>query len=92
MEHALNHPSISLDKIHVITNKKSGQEEFGSVSMETIMDTTTRVFLAISLLGSIFSIVLGAVTSIRQIIDSLFLFIKNVLKWLFIDTDGYFKE
>lgn len=62
------------------------------MSMETIMDTTTRVFLAISLLGSIFSIVQGAVTSIRQIIDSLFLFIKNVLKWLFIDTDGYFKE
>ena len=92
MEHALNHPSISLDKIQIIINKKSGQEEFGSVSMETIMDTTTRVFLAISLLGSIFSIVLGAVTSIRQIIDSLFLFIKNVLKWLFIDTDGYFKE
>lgn len=92
MEHALNHPSISLDKIHIIINKKSGQEEFGSVSMETIMDTTTRVFLAISLLGSIFSIVLGAVTSIRQIIDSLFLFIKNVLKWLFIDTDGFFKE
>ncbi|KPQ43751.1 MAG: hypothetical protein MPEBLZ_01625 [Candidatus Methanoperedens nitroreducens] len=92
MEHALNHPSISLDKIHIIINEKSWQEEFGSVSMETIMDTTTRVFLAISLLGSIFSIVLGAVTSIRQIIDSLFLFIKNVLKWLFIDTDGYFKE
>ncbi len=92
MEHALNHPSISHDKIHIIISKKSGQEEFGSVSMETIMDTTTRVFLAISLLGSIFSIVQGAVTSIRQIIDSLFLFIKNVLKWLFIDTDGFFKE
>ncbi len=60
--------------------------------METIMDTTTRVFLGISLLGSIFSIVLGAVDSIRQIIDSLFLFIKKVLKMVFIDTDGYFKE
>ncbi len=92
MEHALNHPSISHDKNHKPICKKSGQEEFGSVSMETIMDTTTRVFLAISLLGTIFSIVLGAVTSIRQIIDSLFLFIKHVLKWLFIDTDGYFKE
>ena len=62
------------------------------MSMETIMDTTTRVFLAISLLGSIFSIVQGAVASVRQIIDSLFLFIKNVLKMIFIDTDGFFKE
>ena len=92
MEHALNHPSISHDKNHKPICKKSGQEDFGSVSMETIMDTTTRVFLAISLLGSIFSIVQGAVTSVRQIIDSLFLFIKNVLKMIFIDTDGFFKE
>ncbi len=92
MEHALNHPSISHNKNHKPICKKSGQEDFGSVSMETIMDTTTRVFLAISLLGSIFSIVQGAVTSVRQIIDSLFLFIKNVLKMIFIDTDGFFKE
>jgi hypothetical protein len=92
MEHAPNHPSISHNKNHKPICKKSGQEDFGSVSMETIMDTTTRVFLAISLLGSIFSIVQGAVTSVRQIIDSLFLFIKNVLKMIFIDTDGFFKE
>jgi hypothetical protein len=92
MEHAQNHLLISHDKNHRLMRKQSEQEEFGSVSMETIMDTTTRVFLAISLLGTIFSIVLGAVTSIRQIIDSLFLFIKHVLKWLFIDTDSYFKE
>ncbi len=92
MEHAQNHPVISHNNIHKLMMNKSEQEEFGSVSMETIMDPTTRVFLGISLLGSIFSIIQGAVTSIRQIIDSLFLFIKHVLKWLLIDPDGYFKE
>jgi hypothetical protein len=83
MEHARNPPKVSLNTDNM---------EFGSVSMETVMDTTTRVFLGISVLGLIFSMVLGAVTSIRQIIDSLFLFIKKVLKMLFIDTDGYFNE
>ncbi len=92
MEHARNHPKASLNKPHMRIIKKSGYEESGSVSMETIMDTTTRVFLGISLMGSIFSIVLGAVDGIRQIVDSLFLFIKKVLKMVFIDTDGYFKE
>jgi len=78
--------------IDIIISKKSGQEEFGSGVYGNDYGYYNKVFLAISLLGSIFSIVQGAVTSIRQIIDSLFLFIKNVLKWLFIDTDGYFKE
>ncbi len=92
MEHAQNQSKASHNEIHRRILEKSEHKEFGSVSMETIMDTTTRVFLGISLLGSIFSIVLGAVDSIRQIIDSLFLFIKKVLKMVFIDTDGYFKE
>ncbi len=87
MEHVQCLPKALLKE-----TSESEQEEFGSVSMETIMDTTTRVFLGISLLGSIFSIVSGAVTDIRQIIDSLFMFIKKVLKSLFIDTDGYFTE
>ncbi len=92
MEHAQNQSKASHNETHRRILEKSEYKEFGSVSMETIMDTTTRVFLGISLLGSIFSIVLGAVDSIRQIIDSLFLFIKKVLKMVFIDTDGYFKE
>jgi hypothetical protein len=33
--------------------------EFGSVSMETIMDTTTRVFSSVAVLGAVFGLLLN---------------------------------
>ncbi|WAM22536.1 MAG: hypothetical protein OI715_00145 (plasmid) [Candidatus Methanoperedens sp.] len=66
-------------------------KECGSVSMESVMDTVTRVFLGISLLGMTFSIMSGTVSNIQQIVNALFVFIRGALSFIPGINDIYFK-
>jgi len=45
--------------------------EFGSVSMESIMDTTTRVFSSVAVLGAVFGLLLDTYKGIGANISSL---------------------
>ncbi len=79
-------------------NKRSGKEEetgrikeCGSVSMESVMDTVTRVFLGISLLGMTFSLLSGTVFNIQQIVNALFVFIRGSLSFIPGINEIYFK-
>jgi len=45
--------------------------DFGSVSMETVMDTTTRVFASVTVLGTVFELLLNTYKGIGANILSL---------------------
>ncbi len=45
--------------------------EFGSVSMETIMDTTTRVFSSVAVLGAVFGLLLNTYKGIGSNMSTL---------------------
>jgi hypothetical protein len=45
--------------------------DFGSVSMETVMDTTTRVFASVTVLGTVFGLLLNTYKGIDANILSL---------------------
>lgn len=66
-------------------------KECGSVSMESVVDTVTRVFLGISLLGMTFSIMSGTVFNIREIVKALFKFIRGSLSFIPGIDEIYFK-
>lgn len=66
-------------------------KECGSVSMESVVDTVTRVFLGISLLGMTYSIMSGTVSNIQQIVNALFVFIRGSLSFIPGINDIYFK-
>lgn len=66
-------------------------KECGSVSMESVVDTVTRVFLGISLLGMTFSIMSGTVYNIQQIVNALFKFIRGSLSFIPGIDEIYFK-
>ncbi len=74
-----------------VIEEKERIKECGSVSMESVMDTVSRVFLGISLLGLTFSILSGTVTNIRNIIDALFIFIRGSLWFIPGINEIYFK-
>jgi hypothetical protein len=74
-----------------IEEETSRIKECGSVSMESVVDTITRVFLGISLLGMTFSILSGTVNNVRQIVDALFVFIRGSLSFIPGINDIYFK-
>ncbi|MGB8217403.1 MAG: hypothetical protein WCE94_08885 [Candidatus Methanoperedens sp.] len=79
------------EKAMVIEEETGRIKECGSVSMESVMDTVTRVFLGISLLGMTFSIMSGTVSNIHQIVDALFMFIRGSLSFIPGINDIYFK-
>ncbi len=60
----------------------ASEKDFGSVSLEAVMDTVSRVYLGITLLGISFAILEGIANSVRQIIDGLFTFIKGALGFI----------
>ncbi len=66
-------------------------KECGSVSMESVVDTVTRVFLGISLLGMTYSIMSGTVSNIQLIVNALFVFIRGSLSFIPGINDIYFK-
>jgi hypothetical protein len=66
-------------------------KECGSVSMESVVDTVTRVFLGISLLGMTYSIMSGTVYNIQEIVNALFVFIRGSLSFIPGINDIYFK-
>ncbi|WAM22538.1 MAG: hypothetical protein OI715_00155 (plasmid) [Candidatus Methanoperedens sp.] len=54
-------------------NMRNNQKitDFGSVSMETVMDTTTRVFASVTVLGTVFGLLLNTYKGIGANILSL---------------------
>ncbi len=76
----------------ILSNGTKTIEEFGSVSMEAVMDTVSRVYLGISLLGLTFAIMQGLATNVRQIIDGLYTFIKGALWFIPGMGQTYFNE
>ncbi len=79
-------------RIELRKNDMVTTEDFGSVSMEAVMDTVSRVYLGITLLGLTFAILQGLATDVRQIIDGLFTFIRGALWFIPGMGQTYFSE
>ena len=49
---------------------ESNEKEHGSVSMESVMDTVTRVLASVAVLGAVFGLLVSAYTSIGDNVDT----------------------
>ncbi len=56
----LNHSKISAEKRHADID----MQESGSVSMESVMDTVTRVLASVAVLGAVFGLLMSAYSGI----------------------------